>query len=62
MSDPRVLRTRKLLQAALSTLLKTKRFDEISVRDIADVAAVNRATFYDHYMDKHTLLKALRPT
>jgi AcrR family transcriptional regulator len=57
--DPRIRRTRKLLQGALSTLMQTKSFDEISVQDIAEAATVNRATFYDHYTDKFALLDAM---
>ena len=36
--DPRIRRTRQLLQGALGSLLKIKGFDEISVQDIADSA------------------------
>src|SRR5271166_2534396 len=57
--DPRIRRTRQLLQQALEKLLETKEFDKISVQDIADSATVNRATFYDHYTDKFTLLESL---
>jgi AcrR family transcriptional regulator len=57
--DPRIRRTRKLLQGALGTLMRTKSFDEISVQDITDAATVNRATFYDHYTDKYALLDAM---
>jgi AcrR family transcriptional regulator len=57
--DPRIRRTRKLLQGALGTLLQTKSFDEVSVQDIAEAATVNRATFYDHYTDKFALLDAM---
>ena len=57
--DPRIRRTRKLLQGALGTLMQTKSFDEISVQDIAEMATVNRATFYDHYNDKFDLLEAM---
>lgn len=57
--DPRIRRTRQLLQGALQKLMQTKSFDEISVQDIASVATVNRATFYDHYTDKFALLEAL---
>jgi AcrR family transcriptional regulator len=56
--DPRIRRTRKLLQGALGKLMLTKSFDEISVHDIAEEATVNRATFYDHYTDKFALLNA----
>jgi AcrR family transcriptional regulator len=54
--DPRIRRTRQLLQQALDKLLETKEFDEISIQDIAEAATVNRATFYDHYADKFELL------
>lgn len=57
--DPRVRRTRLLLHQAFEGLLKTKRFEEISVQDIADAATVNRATFYDHYTDKFALLECM---
>lgn len=57
--DPRIRRTRQLLQEALSSLMQTKGFDEISVQDISEAATVNRATFYDHYTDKFALLEAL---
>jgi AcrR family transcriptional regulator len=57
--DPRIRRTRQLLQGALRTLLQTKSFDGLAVQDIADAATVNRATFYDHYTDKFALLEAM---
>jgi AcrR family transcriptional regulator len=57
--DPRIRRTRQLLQQGLSKLLEHKDFDKISVLEIADAAAVNRATFYDHYTDKYSLLECL---
>jgi AcrR family transcriptional regulator len=57
--DPRIRRTRQLLQQALDKLLETKEFDKVSVHDIAEAATVNRATFYDHYHDKFALLKCL---
>jgi len=57
--DPRMKRTRQLLQEALHKLLQTKRLDEILVQDITDAATVNRATFYDHYADKFALFEAM---
>jgi len=57
--DPRIRRTRQLLQQALEKLLETKEFEKVSVQDIADLATVNRATFYDHYTDKSALLVAM---
>ena len=57
--DPRIRRTRLLLQEALGNLLTHKEFDQISVHDIAEAATVNRATFYDHYPDKFALLECM---
>lgn len=57
--DPRVRRTRQLLHDALDRLLETRDFEAISIQEIADAATVNRATFYDHYPDKATLLRCL---
>jgi AcrR family transcriptional regulator len=57
--DPRIRRTRELLQQALGKLLKKKEFDEISVQDITETASLNRATFYDHYNDKFALLECM---
>src|SRR6266404_3342096 len=57
--DPRIRRTRQLLQKALRNLLEKKELEEISVQDVAEEATVNRATFYDHYTDKFALLECM---
>ena len=57
--DPRIRRTRLLLQEALAKLLTKKDFNDVSIQDIADEATVNRATFYDHYPDKSALLACM---
>lgn len=58
-ADPRVRRTRRMLQEALAGLLDTENFEKISVSDIAQRATLNRATFYAHYPDKFALLECL---
>jgi AcrR family transcriptional regulator len=55
-ADPRVRRTRQLLEQAFMSLLAERGFRDITVQDIADRATVNRATFYAHYTDKYDLL------
>lgn len=60
--DPRIRRTRLLLQEALLRLLKTKSFDEISIQDLTEEATLNRATFYAHYPDKYVLLECTTAT
>ena len=57
--DPRIRRTRRLLQDALRKLLEQKSFDDITVQDITEAATLNRATFYAHYPDKFALLGEL---
>jgi AcrR family transcriptional regulator len=54
-ADPRVRRTRKLLQDALVELLAEKSFEAITVQDIATRSTINRATFYAHFADKYDL-------
>jgi AcrR family transcriptional regulator len=56
LADLRVRRTRMALQNALITLLQERDFQAITVRDLTEQAMVNRATFYDHFVDKYALL------
>jgi AcrR family transcriptional regulator len=58
-TDPRILRSRRMLMDSLERLLKKKEFEDISVQEIADDATLNRATFYLHYPDKNALLQAM---
>jgi AcrR family transcriptional regulator len=58
-TDPRILRSRRMLREALARLLTQKEFDDISIQEIADEATLNRATFYLHYPDKAALLQAM---
>jgi len=58
-TDPRILRSRRMLMESLAKLLMKKEFEDISVQEIADEATLNRATFYLHYPDKSALLQAM---
>jgi len=60
--DPRIRRTRELLQLALTKLLVTNDFDSLSVQEITSAAGLNRATFYAHYPDKFALLECVVAT
>src|SRR5881275_1348321 len=57
--DPRVKRTRQLLQRAFLELFAEKGMASISIQDITDRATVNRATFYAHFPDKYALLDSI---
>jgi AcrR family transcriptional regulator len=54
--DPRVLRTRKLLEQAFIELMNEKGFQDMTIQDITGRATVNRATFYAHFEDKYDML------
>lgn len=60
--DPRIKRTRALLQDSLVRLLEKKNFDEISVQDLTEDATLSRGTFYAHYDDKYALLECMTAT
>lgn len=54
--DPRVLRTRQLIERAFEDLLNERGFQSLRVQDITDRAGINRATFYAHFTDKYDLM------
>jgi AcrR family transcriptional regulator len=58
-TDPRILRSRRMLMDALTNLLRRKSLEDISIQEIAAEATLNRATFYLHYPDKNALLQAM---
>ena len=53
--DLRIQKTHKALVEAFLSLLKEKRFENITVNEICDTAMVRRATFYKHFGDKYEL-------
>lgn len=54
--DRRQQRTRRLLKAALISLILERGYDDLTIQDITDRADVRRATFYLHYATKDELL------
>ena len=54
--DRRMIRSRKLMQAALRDLVNEKEYRKISVADIAERAGVSRPTFYSHFKTRDDLL------
>lgn len=57
--DPRALRTREALHAAMLQLLEAKSLDQISVREIVAVAGIGYNTFFRHHPSKESLLEAI---
>lgn len=56
-TDARVLKTKRNTRKALISLLKIKKYDEISVKHICEAAGISRGTFYLHYKDKFDLVQ-----
>ena len=57
--DRRVRRTKKLLTAALTSLLGKKQVNEITVKELTDLADINRGTFYLYYRDVYDMLESI---
>ena len=57
--DRRVRRTKKLLTQALTQLLQQKQVNEITVRELTDLADMNRGTFYLYYKDIYDMIEKI---
>ncbi|HGO5814504.1 TPA: TetR/AcrR family transcriptional regulator [Mannheimia haemolytica] len=53
--DPRITRTKEIIQLAFMQILQTRDYSEITVQDILEKANINRSTFYKHYLNKDAL-------
>ena len=56
-NESKYFNTAKKMDEALITLLEKKDFEYITIKEICDVAGVNRSTFYLHYDNTSDLLK-----
>ncbi len=55
--DRRVRKTKKALKDGMMNLLKYKKVNDISVKELTDLADIHRGTFYIHYKDIYDLYK-----
>ena len=55
--DPRVTRTRELIEQSFYELLMEKSLHTLTIGEIAKRARINRATFYAHFEDKYALYR-----
>ena len=58
--DRRVRKTKKAMTSALAQLLLEKPLSSISVREISELADINRGTFYLHYHDVYDMVEQLQ--
>lgn len=58
-TDRRTKRTKMLLKNAFIELLSEKKINEISIKELCEIADINRSTFYLHYQDIYDLKQQL---
>ena len=56
-NESKYFNTAKKMNDALITLLETKEFEYITIKEICHIANVNRSTFYLHYSNMNDLLE-----
>ena len=54
--DTRIIQTKEKLFNALSSLIKNKSLQDITVIDLVEEAEINRSTFYLHYRSLHDFM------
>ena len=52
-------KTEERIETSLLQLMKEQTFETINIRQLIDLAEVNRSTFYRHYLDKYDLLEKI---
>ena len=59
MYEKKIRKTEKKIETSLLQLMKEQTFETITIRQLIDLAEVNRSTFYRHYLDKYDLLEKI---
>ena len=54
--DRRIAKTKRAIYSAFAELLSERELDDITIRDIVDIADINRKTFYNYYSGIYALL------
>jgi len=58
--NQRVALTKELVHRALIELLKRQEIHRISIRELCQIAGINRTTFYNHYGSQYDVLAEIR--
>ena len=58
--DHRVKYTKFIIKESFITLLEVKDISKITIKEICEIASINRATFYNHYQDQFDLMKQIQ--
>jgi len=59
-SDRRVRYTKMVLKQSLLELMAERSISKVTIKEICDLADVNRGTFYKHYNDQYHLLDEIQ--
>lgn len=57
--NQRVMLTKRLIREALLEMLKTRNIKKISIRELCQIAGINRTTFYNHYGSQYDVLNEI---
>ncbi len=57
--DRRIKKTKSLLKHGLAQMMLEKNINEISVKELVELADINRSTFYLHYSDIFALMESV---
>ncbi len=58
-NDQRVRLTKMIIKKTFVEILQKKPLKKVTVREICDLASINRGTFYNHYVDAFDLMEQM---
>ena len=58
-NDHRTRVTKAMIRKAFTTILRNKPIQSISIKELCELAQINRSTFYLHYTDIYDLLNQI---
>lgn len=53
---------KRIIQAAFELLIKKQSIAKVTVREVCELAGINRSTFYAHYVDMYDLFEKVEKT